>query len=140
MDFFFLVNHSTYKRRQDFFFSCKYLTKKHMFSIFIGKNISPLSGIDFFHLYFTHKSGIINSWQSCWVFSLSVMSNSLQPHVLHVTHQAPLYMGFSRQGYWSGLPFPPPRDLHDPRTDPSSFVSPALAGRLFTTMPPGKPF
>ena len=114
MDFFFLVNHSTYKRRQDFFFSCKYLTKKHMFSIFIGKNISPLSGIDFFHLYFTHKSGIINSWQSCWVFSLSVMSNSLQPHVLHVTHQAPLYMGFSRQGYWSGLPFPPPRDLPYP--------------------------
>ena len=91
-----------------------------MFSIFIGKNISPLSGIDFFHLYFTHKSGIINSWQSCWVFSLSVMSNSLQPHVLHVTHQAPLYMGFSRQGYWSGLPFPPPRDLPNPEIEPRS--------------------
>ena len=43
-----------------------------------------------------------------------------------VAHQAPLSMGFSRQGYWSGLPFPPPEDLPNPGIKPVSPVSPAL--------------
>ena len=46
-----------------------------------------------------------------------------------IAHQAPLSMGFSRQEYWSGLPFPSPGDLPDPEMEP---VSPALAGRFFT--------
>ena len=37
-----------------------------------------------------------------------------------VVHQAPLSMGFSGQKYWSGLPFPPPGDLHNPGIEPSS--------------------
>ena len=37
-----------------------------------------------------------------------------------VAYQAPLSMGFSRQEYWSGLPFPSPRDLPDPGTEPAS--------------------
>ena len=37
-----------------------------------------------------------------------------------VAHQAPLSMGFSRQGYWNGLPFPSPGDLPDPGTEPRS--------------------
>ena len=41
--------------------------------------------------------------------------------------QAPLSMVFSRQEYWSGLPFPSPRDLPDPGVKPASPVSPALA-------------
>ena len=45
-------------------------------------------------------------------------------------------MEFSRQEYWSGLPFPSPEDLPDPVIKP---VSPALVGRFFTTEPPGKP-
>ena len=45
----------------------------------------------------------------------------------------PLSMGFSRQEYWSGLPFPPPGDLPNSETNPMSLVSPALAGRFFTT-------
>ena len=49
------------------------------------------------------------------------------------THQAPLSVGFSRQEYWSGLPCPPPGDLPDPGIEPASLVSPALAGRFFTT-------
>ena len=49
-------------------------------------------------------------------------------------------MGFSRQEYWSGLPFPIPGDHPNPGINPTSPVSPALAGRFFTTMPPGKPF
>ena len=53
-----------------------------------------------------------------------------------VVHQATLSMELSRQEYWSGLPFPPPWDLPDPGTEPAS---PALAGRFFTTEPPGKP-
>ena len=44
-----------------------------------------------------------------------------------VARQAPLSMGFSRQEYWSGLPFSPPGDLLDLGIKPSSPVSPALA-------------
>ena len=47
-------------------------------------------------------------------------------------HQAPLSMGFSRQGYWSGSPCPPPGDLPDPGIEPLSLMSPALAGGFFT--------
>ena len=50
-----------------------------------------------------------------------------------VAHQAPLSMGFSRQEYWSGLPLPTPGDCPDPRTEPASLMSPALAARFFTT-------
>ena len=53
--------------------------------------------------------------------------------------QSPLSMEFSRQEYWSGLPFPPPGDLPDPGTEPMSLASPALAGGFFTTVSPGKP-
>ena len=49
-----------------------------------------------------------------------------------ITHQAPLSVGFSRQQYWSGLPFPSPRDLPDPGMETKSLVSPWLAGRFFT--------
>ena len=55
-----------------------------------------------------------------------------------VALQAPLSMEFSRQEYWSGLPFPPAGDLPDPGVEPRSLVSPALAGGFFTTDPPGK--
>jgi len=41
-------------------------------------------------------------------------------------------MGFSRQEYWSGLPFPPPGDLPNPGIEPESLVSAALAHRFFT--------
>ena len=48
-------------------------------------------------------------------------------------------MEFSKQEYWSGLPFPTPGDLPDPRIGPESLESPALAGGFFTTTPTGKP-
>ena len=47
--------------------------------------------------------------------------------------QAPLSMQFSRQAYWSGLQCPPPGDLSYPGIELASLMSPALAGRLFTT-------
>ena len=54
-----------------------------------------------------------------------------------VVRQAPLSMGFLRQEYWSGLPFPSPGDLPEPGIKP---LSPALVSGIFTTESPGKPF
>ena len=57
-----------------------------------------------------------------------------------VAHQAPLSMEFSRQEYWSGQAFPSPGDLPIPGMEPASLLSPALAGRFFTSGAPwGKP-
>ena len=53
-----------------------------------------------------------------------------------VALQAPPSMGFSRQEYWSGLPFPSPEDLPDPGIEPRS---PALQADASTSEPPGKP-
>ena len=50
-------------------------------------------------------------------------------------HQVLLFMGFPKQEYWSGLPFPSPGDLPEAGIEPSS---PALAGGFFTIEPPGK--
>ena len=52
--------------------------------------------------------------------------------------QASLSMEFSRQEYWSKLPFPTSGAIPDPGIKPESLVSPALAGGFFTTVPPGK--
>ena len=65
------------------------------------------------------------------------VSDSANP--LTAACQAPLSMGFSRQEYRSGLPFPPPGDLPDSGIKPMSLESPALAGRFFTPEPSGKP-
>ena len=56
-----------------------------------------------------------------------------------VACQAPLCLRFSRQEYWSRLPFPTPGDLPDPEIKTPSLVSPAQAGRFFTTAPLWKP-
>ena len=58
-----------------------------------------------------------------------------------VARQALLSMEFSRQEYWSGLPFPPPEDLPDPGIELESLVSPANHWQLdyLPLAPPGKP-
>ena len=56
-----------------------------------------------------------------------------------VARQAPLSRRLSSQEYWSGLLFPFPGDLPDPGIEPASPESPALAGGVFGTEPPGKP-
>ena len=76
-----------------------------------------------------------------WLFpvsvSHSVVSGSLQPNGLQGgAHQAPLSTEFSRQEYWSGLPFPSPRDLPDPGIKP---MSPALQADSSPSEPPEKP-
>ena len=60
------------------------------------------------------------SLQSCLTLTL-----------LTVVHQTPLSMGFSRQENWSRLPYPPPGDLPHSGTEPTSLMSPALAGGFF---------
>ena len=52
-----------------------------------------------------------------------------------VACQAPLSMEFSRQEYWSRLPFPPSGDFPDPGIEPKSLASPALSSWFFTTAP-----
>ena len=74
----------------------------------------------------------LQSWASPLNSNCCLVSKSsltlLQPRGL----QAPLSMGFPRQEYWSGLPFPPPGDLPHPGVEPTS---PALAGGFFTAEP-----
>ena len=56
-----------------------------------------------------------------------------------VAQQPPLSMGFSRQEFWSGLPFPSPGDLPDPGMEPASLPPPALAGGFLPLALCGKP-
>ena len=76
----------------------------------------------------------VGYYDTVCLLSCSVESNSATPWT--VTHQAGLSMGFSRQEYWSGLPFLPVGDLPNPGIER---ISPALAGEFFTTEPSGKP-
>ena len=64
------------------------------------------------------------------VLSHSVMSDFVTPWT--IAHQAPLPMKFSRQEYWSGVPFPTLGNLPDPGIETVSLVPPELAGRFFT--------
>ena len=68
--------------------------------------------------------------RSCWCCLITKSCSD------SVRHQTPLFMGFLRQEYWSGLQFSSPGDLPDPGIKP---MSPLLAGGFFTTEPPGKP-
>ena len=67
--------------------------------------------------------------QSCLTLCNSTLESS-QP--------SPLTMEFSRQEYWTGLPFPPKGNLPHPGIEPKSLGSPALPGKFLTTGPPGK--
>ena len=69
------------------------------------------------------------------LFSCKVVSDSFAT-LWTTAHQALLSMGFPRQEYWNGLPFPSPGDLPNPGIQP---VSPVLAGRFSTAEPQGKP-
>ena len=72
------------------------------------------------------------SFRMDWLDLLaSVMSNSLRPSGQYPPGSS--VMGFSRHEYWSGLPCPYPGDLPDPGIKPASLMSPALAGRFFTS-------
>ena len=71
-------------------------------------------------------------YAKCAMLSCSVVSDSFAT-LWTVIYQAPLSMGFSRQEYWSELPFPPPGDLPDSGIELVSLMSHVLAGGFFTT-------
>ena len=79
-------------------------------------------------------ASLINKVCVCVCVNYSVMSNSATAWT--VAHQAPLSMGFLKQGYWSGLPFPSPGDLPNPGT---KLRSPALQTDSLLSEPAGKP-
>ena len=74
-------------------------------------------------------AGLLASLQSCPMLC-DPMDHSLPGSCVH---------GISRQEYWGGLPFPSPGDLPDPGIEPTSLVSPALAGGSLPLVPPGRP-
>ena len=93
-----------------------------------------------------HRGETSGRWRAIWWVLCVLLHARVLSHVwLCATpqsgaRQAPLSLGFSRQEYWSGLPFHPPGDLPSWGTQPMSPGLPGLAGRFFTTVPPGKPF
>ena len=90
-------------------------------------------------MYFTTRGIIRNNCK--WNVGVPSLS-CVQPFATlwTVAHQASLSMEFSRQEHWSGLSFPTAGDLPSLEIETVSPVSPALAGGLFATEPPGKPF
>ena len=67
-----------------------------------------------------------------WACVLSHVHLFVTPWTI-IDHQAPLFMEFFRQEYWSGLLLPSPEDLPNPGFEPMSHASPALAGEFFTS-------
>ena len=65
----------------------------------------------------------------------SLLAPMKKPNRKPIAHQVPPSMGFSRQEYWSGLPFPSPGDLPNPGIEPRS---PALQADALTSEPPGQ--
>ena len=77
----------------------------------------------------------LNSASTVGTFVLSLLSRvQLFATLWAVAHQAPLSMGFSKQEYQSGLPFPSPGVLPNPGIEPAFLISPALADGFFTTV------
>ena len=86
------------------------------------------------HIGMFLESFFNSTWKWRESVSRSVVSDSVTPGT--AAHQAPLSMGFPRQEYWRGLPFPSPGDLPDPGFEPGS---PALQMDSLLSEPPGKP-
>ena len=101
--------------------------------IYIGNNMKKTWGLK-------GKSGWINLVLPtlCSAKVACVHAKSLQLCLtlckpMDLARQAPLSMGFSRHEYWRGLPCLPPGDIPNPGIKPRSLMSPAFAGRFFTT-------
>ena len=76
---------------------------------------------------------VITIYQNVHVCVQSLSCVQLFVTLWTVAHQTPVFMEFPRQEYWSRLSFPSPGGLPDPGFEPVSLMSPALAGRFFTT-------
>ena len=102
-------------------------------TLFISFDKSNNGGFPCSLCYVPLKSVLIKTYLALKVKSLSRVRLFATPGT--VTNQASPSMGFSRQEYWSGLPFPSPGDLPDPGIEPGS---PALEADALTSEPPGK--
>ena len=87
-------------------------------------------------MYISYNLAVLSKVHVC-AQSLSHVQLFVTPWT--AVRQAPLSMGFSRQGYWSGLPYPPPGVL-DSGIKPASLMSLALSGEFLPLGSPGKPF
>ena len=113
--------------------------------VYFGKTVSLITLLEMFSICQNIK-GFVKLCNKAIYIKLSKAVNSqinqaiyvqlLRRIQLFVTPWTPLSMGFHRQEYWSGLPFPSLGDFPDPAVEPAS---PALAVRFFTAKPPGKP-
>ena len=97
--------------------------------------------LDFIVYFFYRVLLLHSSFFSLPIKNTGVVLNHVQLFATPWTAvcQAPLSMGFSRQEYWSGLPFPTPGHLPDPGIKPVTPVSAASADGFFTKAPLGKP-
>ena len=100
-------------------------------------SLNPVSAVFILTLWHLHFINCIYLYMSCVCVCVCVHSVARSCLTLcnSVAHQSPLSMRFSRQEYWSELPFLTPGELPNPGIKPTSLTSPALAGRFFITAP-----
>ena len=96
-------------------------------SYFVSNELLFLNSLSFTNTTLDYFSFINNKLMKMKVKSLSHVRLFVTPWT--VAYHAPLSVGFSRQDYWSGLPFPSPEDLPDPGIEPKSTH---IVGRHFT--------
>ena len=89
------------------------------------------------------KQSCLQNWQASQPICACVLSCFICVQLCEMlrtaARQAPLFIGFSRQEYWSGLRCPPPGDLPDPGIKATSLMPPAWQGGSLPLVPPGKP-
>ena len=107
--------------------------KKVLRMIYFPKHLGRFS-LSENHDYFTEKTRLelVIKMNAIFVCVLSHFSHFQLCNPMDCS-LSPLSMRFSRQEYWSGLPFPFPGDIPDPEMKPSSLMTPALVGRFLTT-------
>ena len=110
-------------------YDSKPLIKSHPFLTDLQWNLSHKIRWQYIYVSFSGLLLLLCALSHVWLFVTLWI----------VAHQAPLFMGFSRQEYWNELPFLPPGDLPDPGIKRVSLASPTLADEFFTTKPPRKP-
>ena len=108
-----------------------YLILCHTWWIFLPSYLGQSFHLNFFSAHLPLWKGTWRQYVCISVLGRSVESDSATPWT--VACQAPLSMGFPRQGYLSGFPFPSPENLPNPGIKPMSLASPALAVRFFNT-------
>ena len=127
-----------------------FLSKKYIWDIlvkwtrFTGHSQISLKHLPFQALLQDHLSLFETTTHIC-LQNVDDTKENVLSHVLFVAlwtvaHLTLLPMDFSRQEFWSGLLLSTPGDLPNPGIKPASSVFSALAGRFFTTAPPGKPY